>query len=88
MERGFGKKGAYYLRAQMLKSMGMWCEAQLVSNPNWGGTMWNKSRFLLLQGFGRTRKYIDGKTQNKGGGPGSVTVTFGGDDPRGKKAAK
>ena len=88
MERGFGKKGAYYNRAMQLKNMGLWCEAQLVSNPNWGGKMAVKAMFLLKQGFGRSRKYVDEKSARKGVGVGTVNVTFGGDDPRGKKAAK
>ena len=87
MERGFTKKGAYYERALMLKNMGEWCEAQLVSNPNWGGKMAVKAMFLLKQGLGRSRKYIDEKTQ-KVTGPGKVEIKFGDGDPRGKKAAK
>ena len=87
MERGFGKKGAYYDRAVMLKKMGEWCEAQLVSNPNWGGKMAVKAMFLLKQGLGRSRRYVDERTQaitSKGG----VKITFGGADPRAKKAGK
>ena len=88
MERGFTKKGAYYNRAMMLKNMGLWCEAQLVSHPNWGGKMAVKAMFLLKQGFGRSRKYQDEKSGKKAAGVGAVRVTFGDEDPRGKKAAK
>lgn len=91
MERGLDKKGneksAYYERALMLKSMGEWCEAQLVSNPNWGGKMAVKAMFLLKQGLGGTRKYADEKTQ-KITGPSKVELNFGGGDPRAKKAGK
>jgi hypothetical protein len=72
-----------------LKNMGLWCEAQLVSNPNWGGKMAVKAMFLLKQGFGRSRKYVDEKSAKKGGvGPVTVIQSFGDGDPRGKKAAK
>ena len=91
MERGLDKKGneksAYYERALMLKSMGEWCEAQLVSNPNWGGKMAVKAMFLLKQGLGGTRKYVDEKAQ-KITGPGKVELHFGAGDPRAKKAGK
>lgn len=91
MERGLDKKGneksAYYERALLLKSMGEWCEAQLVSNPNWGGKMAVKAMFLLKQGLGGTRKYTDEKMQ-KITGPGKVELHFGGGDPRAKKAGK
>lgn len=87
MERGFTKKGAYYDRAMMLKNMGEWCEAQLVSNPNWGGKMAVKAMFILKQGLGRSRKYVDEKSQ-KITGPGKIELHFGDGDPRAKRAGK
>ena len=89
MERGLKKKefeSAYYSRAMMLKNMGHWCEAQLVSNPNWGGKMAVKAMFLLKQGFGRSRKYTDEKNGKKEAL--KVELSFGGNDSRAKKAAK
>lgn len=90
MERGLAKKedgeSAYYGRAVMLKNMGHWCEAQLVSNPNWGGKMAVKAMFLLKQGFGRSRKYVDEKSGKKEAV--KVELSFGGSDPRAKKASK
>jgi len=90
MERGLTKKedgeSAYYQRALMLKNMGHWCEAQLVSNPNWGGKMAVKAMFLLKQGFGRSRKYVDEKSGKKESV--KVELSFGGNDARAKKAAK
>lgn len=90
MERGLQKKengeSAYYGRATQLKNMGLWCEAQLVSNPNWGGKMAVKAMFLLKQGFGRSRKYADEKTGKKEAL--KVELSFGGNDARAKKAAK
>ena len=89
MESGLQKKdneSAYYGRALMLKNMGHWCEAQLVSNPNWGGKMAVKAMFLLKQGFGRSRKYADEKTGKKEAL--KVELSFGGNDARSKKAAK
>lgn len=87
MEQGFAKKGAYYDRAVALKNMGEWCEAQLVSNPNWGGKMAVKAMFLLKQGLGRSRKYTDERTANVQG-PAKIELNFGAGDPRGKKAGK
>lgn len=81
------QRSAYYSRAMALKSMRRWCEAQLVSNPNWGGSMGVKSMMLLKQGFGGGRRYIDERT-NKPTVPDRIVVSFGGGDPRGKKAAK
>ena len=89
MERGLQKKeneSAYYGRAMMLKNMGLWCEAQLVSNPNWGGKMAVKAMFLLKQGFGKSRKYTDEKNGKKE--PVKVELSFGGNDARAKKASK
>ena len=87
MDRGFETKGAYYDRAVALKKMGEWCEAQLVSNPNWGGKMAVKAMFLLKQGLGRSRRYVDERTQAITSKEG-VKITFGGADPRAKKAGK
>lgn len=86
-ERKSGEKSAYYERAEMLKSMRRWCEAQLVSNPNWGGKMGVKSMMLLKQGFGGGRKYLDERTA-KNNGPEKIEIHFGGSDPRAKKASK
>ena len=86
-ERKNGEKSAYWTRAEALKSMRRWCEAQLVSNPNWGGKMGVKSMMLLKQGFGGGRKYLDERTA-KPTGPEKIEVLFGGNDARGKKAAK
>lgn len=91
MERGMDRSGcersAYYDRALLLKSMRRWCEAQLVSNPNWGGKMGVKSMMLLKQGFGGARKYVDERT-TKQTGPSKVEILFGDGDKRSKQAAK
>lgn len=89
IEKGYTLRGAYYARAQMLRRMGTWCEAQLVSNPRWGGSMSSKAMRLLAQGFGGTHKYTsDRDTKTKPTGPASYTVAFGAGDQRGKKAGK
>lgn len=87
LARGKVERSAYYDRAQALKSMRRWCEAQLVSNPNWGGKMGVKSMMLLKQGFGGGRKYMDERTNTKQG-PATLVVEFGNGDARGKKAGK
>lgn len=79
-------RSAYYARAMALKSMRRWCEAQLVSNPNWGGKMGVKSMMLLKQGFGGGRKYMD--ERSKVNGPSEITINFGNGDKRSGKARK
>lgn len=86
MQQGFALRGAYYDRALALKRMAAWCEAQLVSNPRWGGKMLTKSIFLLKQGFGGTRKYIDEKAPAKVI-PERLIIDMGG-DKRAKEAGK
>ena len=87
MDRGFDTKGAYYDRAVALKKMGEWCEAQLVSNPNWGGKMAVKAMFILKQGLGRSRRYMDERSTTVTASD-PVKITFGGADPRAKRAGK
>lgn len=87
MERGFEVKGAYYDRAVMLKNMAQWCMGQLTSNPNWSGKNAAKAIFLLKQGLGRMRKYTD-NDKNTNNGPVEVKISFGGADPRSKRARK
>lgn len=91
MEQGMQMTGsvrsAYHSRALMLKSMRRWCEAQLVSNPNWGGKMGVKSMMLLKQGFGGGRKYVDERS-TKQTGPSKIEINFGDGDKRSKQAMK
>lgn len=91
VERGYYAEGAqesaYHGRALMLKSMGETCENYLATHPNWSGKNAVKSMMLLKQGLGWTKKYIDERTASKGG-PTSFSISFGGSDPRAKKAAK
>ena len=91
MQRGYfdegAKESAYYQRALLLKSMGETCENYLVTHPNWGGRNAVKSMMLLKQGLGWTKKYIDEKSA-KPEGPSKLNISFGGGDPRGKKATK
>ena len=53
----------------------------------WGGKMAVKAMFILKQGLGRSRKYVDEKSQ-KITGPGKVEIHFGDGDPRAKRAGK
>ena len=91
MQRGYfdegAKDSAYYNRCLMLKSMGETCENYLVTHPNWGGRNAVKSMMLLKQGLGWTKKYIDEKS-TKADGPNKISISFGGGDARGRKAAK
>lgn len=86
MDKGYTLRGAYYTRAVTLKKFGAWCEAQLVSNPNWGGKMLTKSIFLLKQGFGGAKKYLDEKTPTKTV-PERLIIDMG-SDKRAKEAGK
>ena len=89
MDKGYTLRGAYYARAQMLRRMGTWCEAQLVSNPRWGGSMSTKAMRLLAQGFGGTHKYTsDRDTKNSAKAAPERLIVDMGSDKRAKEAGK
>lgn len=86
INRGEEIKGAYYDRAQMIKKMATWIKGQYASNPNWSGKAQGKAVFLLKQDHGDGVRYSEfDKGQS---GPVEVKISFGGNDPRAKKAAK
>ena len=79
-------QSAYIGRGRMLKKMLTWVRGQMLSSGGWNGQMTARAIFALKQDHGDGVVYRDKDTG--GGGPVEVKVTFGGDDPRAKNAAK
>lgn len=84
--RGDEVKGAYYERAQMLKRMITWIRGQMLSGAGWSGQNQTKAIFALKQDHGDGVRYSDQDAKQTG--PVEVKISFGGADPRAKKASK
>lgn len=84
--RGEEVKGAYWERAVALKRMMTWVRGQLSSGRGWNGQNQSRAIFLMKQDHGDGVRYSDADDKPKG--PLEVRVTFGGNDPRAKKASK
>ena len=84
--RGDEVKGAYYERAVLLKRMMTWVRGQLSSGKGWNGQNQSRAIFLMKQDHGDGVRYSD--VDAKQTGPVDVRISFGGSDPRAKKAAK
>lgn len=84
--RGEEVKGAYYDRAVMLQRMLTWIRGEMLSGAGWSGQNQTKAIFALKQEMGDGMAYTDGR--GKQSGPQEVRITFGGSDPRSKKAGK
>lgn len=84
--RGEEVKGAYYDRAVSLKRMMTWVRGQLSSGKGWNGQNQSRAIFLMKQDHGDGVRYSD--QDAKSGGTVEVKVSFGGNDPRAKKAGK
>ena len=84
--RGEEVKGAYYDRAVMLKRMMTWVRGQLSSGKGWNGQNQSRAIFLMKQDHGDGVRYSDADAKQNG--PVEVKVSFGGNDPRAKKAGK
>ena len=78
--------GAYYKRAIMLKRMATWVRGQLSSGKGWNGQNQSRAIFLMKQDVGDGTRYSDQDAKQTG--PAVVNISFGGDDPRAKKAGK
>ena len=83
-----GKRtSAYCGRARMLKKMATWMRGQYASATGWSApAVSSKAMFALKQDVGDGVKWSD--QENKQQGPVEIKISFGGDDPRAKKAAK
>lgn len=86
VERGEEVKGAYYERAVMLKRMITWIRGEMLSGSGWSGQNQTKAIFALKQDHGDGVRYSD--ADSKQSGPVEVKISFGGSDPRAKKASK
>lgn len=84
--RGIEVKGAYYERAVSLKRMMTWVRGQLSSGKGWNGQNQSRAIFLMKQDHGDGVRYTDQDAKNTG--PVDVRISFGGGDPRSKKAGK
>lgn len=84
--RGIEVKGAYYERAVLLKRMMTWVRGQLSSGKGWNGQNQSRAIFLMKQDHGDGVRYTDQDAKNTG--PVEVKISFGGNDPRSKKAGK
>lgn len=84
--RGIEVKGAYYERAVSLKRMMTWVRGQLSSGKGWNGQNQSRAIFLMKQDHGDGVRYTDQDAKNSG--PVEVKISFGGNDPRSKKAGK
>lgn len=84
--RGDEVKGAYYERAVALKRMMTWVRGQLSSGKGWNGQNQSRAIFLMKQDHGDGVRYSDADAKQTG--PVDVRISFGGSDPRAKKAAK
>lgn len=86
MERGQDRKSAYYDRAVALKRMATWVRGQILSGSGWSGQVQSKGIFALKQDVGDGISYTDREVGTAS--PSKISIQFGGDDPRGKKAGK
>ena len=80
------KTSAYCGRGKLLKKMATWMRGQYMSAPGWNGQLTSRAIFALKQDIGDGVKWSD--QDAKQSGPVEVKISFGGDDPRAKKASK
>lgn len=86
IEQGRNKESAYRGRAEALKKMATWVRGQYMSAQGWNGQLTSRAIFALKQDIGDGVKWSDQDAKQTG--PVEVKISFGGDDPRAKKAAK
>lgn len=86
IEQGASKESAYRGRAELLKKMATWVRGQMMSAQGWNGQLTSRAIFALKQDIGDGVKWTD--QDSKQTGPVEVKISFGGDDPRAKQAAK
>jgi hypothetical protein len=63
-----------------------WVRGQLSSGKGWNGQNQSRAIFLMKQDHGDGVRYTD--QDAKSTGPVEVKISFGGNDPRSKKAGK
>ena len=73
-------------RGEMLKKMLTWVRGQMMSAQGWNGQLTSRAIFALKQDHGDGVKWTD--QESKQTRPVEVRISFGGNDPRAKDAAK
>ena len=86
IEQGAKRESAYHGRGKLLKKMATWVRGQYMSAQGWNGQLTSRAIFALKQDIGDGVKWTDQDAKQTG--PVDVRISFGGDDPRAKKAAK
>lgn len=86
IRQGAVANSAYKGRGEMLKKMLTWVRGQMMSAQGWNGQLTSRAIFALKQDHGDGVKWTD--QDSKQTGPVEVKISFGGDDPRAKRAAK
>ena len=86
IKQGESKSSAYWGRGEMLKKMLTWVRGQMMSAQGWNGQLTSRAIFALKQDHGDGVKWTDQDAKQTG--PVEVRISFGGDDPRAKQAAK
>lgn len=86
IEQGAKRESAYHGRSKALKKMATWIRGQYMSAQGWNGQLTSRAIFALKQDIGDGVKWTDQDAKQTG--PVDVRISFGGDDPRAKKAAK
>lgn len=86
IEQGAKRESAYWGRGKALKKMATWVRGQYMSASGWNGQLTSRAIFALKQDIGDGVKWTDQDAKQTG--PVEVQVSFGGGDPRAKKAAK
>ena len=79
-------ESSYYHRAMLLRGVLQFMRGQLCSAESWSGPMSSRAQMLMAQDYGDGIVYR-GKEEPMQQ-PQQLLVCFGGDDPRGKDAAK
>jgi hypothetical protein len=86
IKQGAASASAYKGRAELLKKMLTWVRGQMMSAQGWNGQLTSRAIFALKQDHGDGVKWTD--QESKQTGPVEIKISFGGDDPRAKDAAK
>ena len=85
IEQGKTRTSTYYNRSLDLRRMDTWIKGQMISGSGWSSANQSIAAMLLRQDNGNGTAY-DSKETAKG--PAKLTISFGGDDKRARRAAK
>ena len=76
----------YYRRAMLLRSVLQFMRGQLCSAESWSGPMSSRAQMLMAQDYGDGIVYRSKEEPSQQ--PQVLQIRFGGDDPRGRDAAR